>query len=401
MENKSDVINAIKLGLLCSISYLAVYVARNILGVVTPRMLETGMYTLEYIGAISTGYMIFYAVGQLINGIVGDKIIARYMISLGLIFAGICNALMPVSTSLTMSTVLYSLSGFFLSMIYGPMTKVVSENVAFKYATRCALGYTLASFLGSPAAGVIAMFFDWNASFYICGGLLILMGVICFILFLLFEKKGIVKYNVYKTEKTKGGGIKALIENEIIKYSFVSILTGIVRTTVVFWVPTYLTQYIGFSSNTSVGIFTGITLAMSLAPYIDTIVLYEMVFKRNRDRTLIFMFVVSAISFLVMFLCKQPVINIVFLVLALMTNGGAATILWSVYCPSLSKTGMVSSATGYLDFLSYMAAAAANMIFANAVSQIGWAWLIVIWCLMMCVGVVISLPIKKLISRKK
>jgi sugar phosphate permease len=55
---------------------------------------------------------------------------------------------------------------------------------------------------------------------------------------------------------------------------------------------------------------------------------------------------------------------------------------------------MVSSATGFLDFMSYMAAAASSTLFANAVSQIGWGNLILIWCGLMLFGVAISIPRK-------
>ena len=73
--------DAIMLGALCAISYLAVYFAKNILGAVTPQLIGDGIFTAEYIGKISSLYFIFYAVGQLINGILGDKIKARYMLS--------------------------------------------------------------------------------------------------------------------------------------------------------------------------------------------------------------------------------------------------------------------------------------------------------------------------------
>lgn len=71
---------------------------------------------------------------------------------------------------------------------------------------------------------------------------------------------------------------------------------------------------------------------------------------------------------------------------------GAASMLWSRYCPSLRDTGMVSSATGFLDFLSYMAAAGANLIFANAATSIGWGNLILVWLAIVLVGVIVALP---------
>lgn len=95
-----------------------------------------------------------------------------------------------------------------------------------------------------------------------------------------------------------------------------------------------------------------------------------------------------------MFAVHNPLINIVFLLLALITSNGAAEMLFSVYCPSHRDTGMVSSATGYLDFMSYAAAGTANLLFANAITQIGWGKLILEWAALMFVGVIISLPLR-------
>jgi sugar phosphate permease len=58
----------------------------------------------------------------------------------------------------------------------------------------------------------------------------------------------------------------------------------------------------------------------------------------------------------------------------------------------LAKTGMVSSATGFLDFISYMAAAISSKIFANAVDAIGWGNLILVWFGLMVLGVLVALP---------
>ena len=71
-----------------------------------------------------------------------------------------------------------------------------------------------------------------------------------------------------------------------------------------------------------------------------------------------------------------------------------ASSMWNRYCPGLRDTGMVSSVTGYLDFISYMSAAASSSIFANAVSSIGWGKLILVWFLLMIAGISVSLPYK-------
>ncbi len=277
------------------------------------------------------------------------------------------------------------------------MTKVVSENTSLIYATRCSVGYNFASFFGSPLAGILAAIFLWQTVFYISGGILILMGVLCFILFTIFEKQGIVKYNQFKAARKSGGGIKLLIEREIIRFTFISILTGIIRTTVVFWLPTYLAQYLGFSTSVSAMLFTVSTLAISAAAFVSIFVYEKLGY--NMNLTIVLSFVLSSIGFLGAFLFKTAAVNIGFMIIAIFAANCATSMLWSRYCPSLSDTGLVSSATGFLGFMSYMAASISSSLFANAVADIGWSKLVFVWFLLMVAGLLVMVPVKKIIKK--
>jgi sugar phosphate permease len=383
--------NAVLLGILCSVAYLAVYIARNVLGAVTPQMINSGLYSKEFIGTLSSAFFYFYAIGQLINGLLGEKINARNMISFGLIFAGVFNFILPYIKGEFPITLVYSLSGFCLSMIYAPMTKVVAENTEPIHAVRCSLGYTFASFFGSPLAGVMASFIVWQSVFKISSIFLWVMGIICFISFLIFEKKKIVVYGRFEKAKSekKEGTIKELIRRNIISFTIVSVITGVIRTTVIFWMPTYFNQYLGFSEKTSTSVYSATTLVICASSFV-AIILYE-IFKRSMSRSLFYMFLVSTASFTLMFFFKIPVLNIFLMVLGILSSNCATTILWSVYCNTLKDTGVVSGATGFLDFMSYIAAGISSTLFAKATDVIGWGGLILVWAGLMLVGVLTSL----------
>jgi len=190
--------------------------------------------------------------------------------------------------------------------------------------------------------------------------------------------------------------VRVLFRHQIVKYSLVSILTGIVRTSVVFWLPTYIAQYLQYPTQTAVVLFTAVSLIISLTDFL-AVYLYERM-GRDMDKTVLLMFSASACFFLLTYLIRLPIVNLGFLMLAIMASHGAACMLWNRYCPSLRDTGMVSSATGFLDFLSYAAAAVANLLFANAVSDVGWKNLILIWMAITGVGVVVSLAKPKRVN---
>ena len=383
--------NAIILGVLCSVAYLAVYFARNILGTVTPQIIAQNVLTTEFIGGLSSIYFVAYAIGQLINGVIGDKLKAQYMISFGLILAGLCNLLFPflVHTPFALQVV-YGATGFFLSMIYAPMSKLVAENTEPEHAPRCSLGYTLASFLGSPAAGIAAAVFSWQGAFFSSSAALLIMGAVCLIIFTTLERKGIVRYHQFDRPKGQSFDVKVLIRHKIIRYTFVSILTGVIRTSVVFWLPTYLSQHLGYETDAAATVFTVATFFISVSAPLSLVV-YELL-KRKLSVCVPLFFTVSAISFLGVFFVQGRLANIILMVIAILASNSASSAMWSIYCPSLRDTGMVSSATGYLDFVSYMAASVSSTLFANAVTSIGWGRLILVWAGLMLFGVVIMLP---------
>lgn len=394
MSIKPEAKKALMIGGMCSLSYLAVYVARNILGAVSPQMIESGAFTTENIGTLSSIYFITYAFGQLINGRIGDKIKSKYMIGLGLILAGVCNLLFSTNNgSMMRAYVAYALTGYFLSMIYGPMTKVVAENTEPVYATRCSLGYTFSSFFGTPLAGVLAALLAWKGVFAASSAVLFTMGSICFIVFSIYERKGLIEYGKYRRQKADGNAVKILIKHQIIKFTLIAVISGVVRTTVVFWMPTYLSQYLGFTTERAALIFTIATFIISTTTFV-AVFLYERL-GHDIHKTVLVAFSSAAVCFLIVFFLKHPMLNIIFMVLAIMSSGCAASMLYSRYCPSLRDTGMVSSATGFLDFMSYMSASISSTLFANAVSSIGWGNLILVWFGLMVAGVVVTLPYNK------
>ena len=222
---------------------------------------------------------------------------------------------------------------------------------------------------------------------------MLIMAAAVILCFFIFERRGLVKYGQYKPKEKGAKNIKMLFKLQIVKFSFVAILTGIVRTSVVFWLPTYIAQYLSFTETQATAIFTVCTLVISFTAFI-AVFIYD-VFGRNMQKTLLLMFVVSAVTLLLTYFVHQPILNIIFLVLAIMGANGASTMIWSCYCPSLRDTGMVSSVTGFLDFLSYMAAAIANIVFANAVTAIGWGNLILVWFGLVSLGIIVAWPFKK------
>lgn len=400
IKKSNEAVFAVKIGMLCSFAYMMVYFVRNILSVITPDMIEAG-YETEYIGLISTVFMAAYAIGQLINGIAGDYVKSKYMICIGLFTAAIANAVFVLNEIKIIQCIAYGICGFTMSMIYAPITKIVAENTNLEYTTRILLVVTFAAFLASPLAGAAAIVLRWKALFVAGSILLFISGTSCFLFFSKFEKSGEIQYNQFaanaqnREEKKTNNKISILMENDIIRYTFVSLFTGVIRTSVIFWVPTFFVQYLSCSSAKAAGIYSVITLIISASPYI-IVWCYRYVFGNNENRALLFCFVLGAVSFFLICVVSSVAANVILITGAIVCGNMASSVIWNIYCPKLKETGAVSTATGYLDFISYVGGAIANIIFANAVTQIGWKPLLVVWGSLMLAGAIIGVSWRKI-----
>jgi sugar phosphate permease len=105
-------------------------------------------------------------------------------------------------------------------------------------------------------------------------------------------------------------------------------------------------------------------------------------------------FGLSATLFLCMLVAPNRYVSILFLLLALMCMSCSSALLWSIYIPSLGKTGKVSSVNGILDCTGYVAAALANKLFASVMANVGWSTVFVLWASLGIIGILSTLFVK-------
>ena len=362
------------------------------LSVNTPEMLGTGQYTKEHVGLLSSVYLFVYAAGQLVNGIIGDMINPRKMVTGGLLISGIVMILFPFVGSVPLQFVIFGLMGFALSMLRGPLVKTISENTTTEHARNICVFFSVSSFVGPLVASMIAAIFNWRLTFLVAGGVTVLIGIGAYIMLLALEKQGLVKFS---GDKVKGfSGVKKVFGLEKFKfYMFVGMLVEISAASISFWIPTYLTERLSFSEQSAGFIFSAMSFLRAMMPFVG-LMLYRKTGKK--DVLMIrYAFLSGTLFFVVMLFISNPVLNIITMLVALMSVSVASCMLWSIYIPGLGKCGVVSSVNGILDCAGYIAAALANMVFALIMDKIDWNGIIIIWAGLLLAGVVSTFFCKK------
>ena len=253
--------NALQIGSICVVIYLASYFFRNILSVFSPEMLATSLFTKELIALLSSTYMIVYAGGQLVNGVLGDYFKPKYMVCIGLCIAALGMLLFPLLQSPAMQTVCFALLGFGLSMLRGPLVKIISENSLPRYArVSCSL-LSITAAVGPLIASLVSLYFQWRAVFTAAALISFVGAGIGFVLFTRMEqKKLIVPLQDSHAGRKKLDVLGVFRLPEFVRFLFLGMITEISLTSVGFWIPTYLNEHLHFAANTAGMIFSGILM---------------------------------------------------------------------------------------------------------------------------------------------
>lgn len=173
----------LQIGFACIFAYVISYVVRNALSVCSPGLLQTPGFTKEYVGLLSSVYLIFYATGQLFSGMLGYCLKPKYMLSSGLALSGACLLLFTAVQQPVLRFCCFALVGAGLSMLRGPITKLLAENAQPQTASWLCTLLNAATFIGPMAAAALSLLFYHKTVFAIAGAISIFtaLGLLLFL----------------------------------------------------------------------------------------------------------------------------------------------------------------------------------------------------------------------------
>ena len=379
---------AIRIAVVCISAYFINYVIRSILSVCTPQMIGEEFFTKELVGTLSSICFIFYACGQLFNGIIGDKVNSKNMLLIGFLLSGLATLAVPILQNKAFLLVCFAFIGYGSSMLRGPLTKIISENTKIKQAQLICTLLTMFSFAGPLVASLLAMLFDWRTVFFTAGIISVLMSVIVYIYLSFCSGRGEIVFN-----KNTSSGFKGIFEifklDDFVFYMAINGISQIAGTSITFWIPTYLSEHLKLNSETSSMVYSLTTFSTLFAPLL-ALIIYDYLIRDGVKLSLI-MYLLSAVCFLAVRIVNAPIANIITLLLAEFFASGAAGVVWSVYIPKLASSGKVSSANGVIDAFGYLMAAVANIVFSSSLKMFGWGGTVNLWYFAMFMGAAISI----------
>jgi sugar phosphate permease len=165
-------------------AYASYYLCRVNFAVAQPALLkEFPDWTNAQLGSIPSTYAAVYAVGQLVNGTLGQRYGARRLMTAALLLASVTNVLFSFASSLTSMRVLWAINGWGQSAGWALMVQTLSNwntsarrGVLIGWLSTC---YQVGHVLSWLLAGALCDTLGWRTAFLV-PGLLVLPVALAF-----------------------------------------------------------------------------------------------------------------------------------------------------------------------------------------------------------------------------
>lgn len=366
--------------IICWITYVAAYLCRVNISSALSKLGTAFHVTNSTLGIIGSLFFITYAIGQLLNGFIGDRVSPYKFLTLAIAGTATLNFIISLSNHLYVIMICWALNGYFQSMFWGPLMRILSEYFSKEHHVNVSTGMTASMVVGYilswAVLGSILLHVNWTLYFFIpsvCAFFVLLVWIVAS-----FHKKD----NIPMHEK-RGLNMKELwdtiMEERLFMIAFICVCLGLIKESVSLWAPIILIKALHFNINSSfvfilvipLANFGGILFARWLSKkYMDII-----------KRALLLLFLMIAIGSITLFVCGgiSKIVCLIMLAIISAMTFGCNSILLSFIPLSYSHKNIVSTLVGVFDFSSYLGAAISAFVLGIILTDGEWKIIPVIW----------------------
>lgn len=398
------------------ITYASFYIGRVNISVALPGIMAEFGWTKADVGAIGTALFWAYAIGQFINGQLGDKFGSRVLITVGLTVSALMNLLFGFSQALGVMIIIWAVNGYFQSMGWAPTVKTLANwfppRMRGKLSGRLGTSYILGGAISVALAGFITARFGWRATFFVPVVILLVSAIHWYLRARNSpESAGLPTLEELEGEATPTDGkeissedkylglrytLKQSLGNRVVWImGFGLFFVNIVRYGFLTWAPTYLfeTQKAGIDKAAYSSLI--FPLAGAVGAIFAGWATDRWFQSRRAPVAGIFLFMtgIAAWGYRAIDLENQWFLGLITLAAIGFFVFGAHVLIVAAAPMDFGTRKAASSATGFIDGLGYLGAGLQGIVTGLLVDRWGWTAGFAFWivCAFLAAGVMILL----------
>ena len=365
--------------------YFFYYTGRQTFGFAIPGIHDELEFSNESLGWISTSLLWSYALGQAINGNLGDKFGGRWMMSLGAVLSCGLNWILSFGTTLSGLAVPWAVNGYAQSMGWAPGSRVVANWWSQREWGKAYGLYVFAAGMSSvltfiTSSVILECGLSWRWIFRLPVLVLLAGGVTYFVIArdrpedLGFDPPDRDGENSDARSETRSESGPAISETSAQRYLYAlsnarfllaSVAIGfqnLARYGLLIWVPVH------FSDTKWISI--ALPLGMALGP-VTSGWISDRFMGSNRSRVIsLFLLLASASSLAMLVLTRENWLAIPLLFLAGLFAYGPQSAFWAL-CPDLLGHRRAATGIGIMNTFAYVFAGLGEPLIGRLIDQSG------------------------------
>ncbi len=164
-----------------TLGYGFYYVCRLPLSTTKKPMIDAGLLDARQLGVVGSAMLFSYAIGKLVNGVLGDKSNVKRFIATGLFVSALVNLGLGFGSSFLLFAVLSAVNGWFQSMGCAPSVVALSHWFSNRErGTRYGLwsvAHSIGEGLTFIGTATVVSSLGWRAGFWLPGAICLLVAV--------------------------------------------------------------------------------------------------------------------------------------------------------------------------------------------------------------------------------
>ncbi len=399
---------------LCFLAYTFSYFGRYNFSACLSDMTDAGLLDKSFGGLISSAYLVFYGMGQFINGRLGVRISPSIMVAVGLFGSGSANVLMGSVSNKYLFLVIWAANGFFNSMLWSPIVRVFTEWITEERRARAGADISLTIPVGMTLSYVISSFMlknsSWRGVFFTCGGFVLLGGVIWFVgvrilkpyISMMKEKAALeVTESLGEDGEKKSLSLSVFFKAGVVFVAVVALFNGSLKDAVQSWAPTFLQETCGFSAPAASLVSTLLPLFSVLGPYAAVWIDRHMCKNELSTVGILFSFAAVCLLGTALFGSRVPALAVLLPALSMCCMWGINTMIMTFVPYRFGKTGISSAVSGTLNCMAYISASACAVLYGSFSESLGWIPTVFLWMGMALFGAAGSFGFSKIWQNKR
>lgn len=379
--------------------YFTSYISRINFGAVMHAMAGCGSFRETELALAVTAAFITYGAGQLVSGVLGDRINPKFLMFFGLLLTASMNVIIPLCPDGSYMIGVWAVNGFAQAFMWPPLVKIMTmlfDDDTYRVATvRVSWGSSAGTIAVYLIAPICISTVGWQGSFYI-------PAIACAVMAPLWLY---ALRNTDTTVSAKKSENRDTSENEkgnpFGTVGIIAIIIGIVsqgalRDGITTWLPKFVNDK--FNLGESISVLSGVILPLfSIACFNITLKLRN---GKIKDELLLagYIFIVGVIAATLLYFVSEwnPVISIILMAVLTGSMHGVNLLL---VCMVPSYFAKASTASGVLNAFTYVGSAISIYGIAYLKEAFGWNTTILTWIALASLGTVVCFSAQKL--RKK